>query len=163
MRNDYNVARQNVTGTPGGHHPPRVPELWTLNVVNIPRVFILTVALACGGCVWRSDVSCETSGKVLDDQTRQPVPYARMYDKRYPEQIVTASADGSFDFPRIVAWSHVHMLFPGPDLTTNRFLVVEAPGYHTAEVNMPLQFDWFGRIIYLTPDTKPGVDRQGVK
>lgn len=123
--------------------------------MSIPRLLILTLALTCGGCVWRSDVTCETSGKVLDDTTKLPVLNARLYDKRYPKDVVTTSADGSFDFPRIMAWHHVDMLFPGPNLTTNHFLIVEASGYRTEEVNMPLQFDWPNRIIYLTPTNSP--------
>jgi hypothetical protein len=69
--------------------------------------------------------------------------------------VVTTAADGSFDFQRIMAWHHVPMLFPGPDLTTNSFLIVEASGYRTVEVDMPLQFDWPNRIIYLTPTNAP--------
>jgi len=118
-----------------------------------PRAFILILAFSCSGCVWRSDVTCSTSGKVLDATTKQPVPNAKLYDERYPKQVVTVAADGSFDFPRIMAWHYVPMLFPGPDLRTNLFLIVEAPGYRTNAVNMPLQFDWPGRIIYLTPNT----------
>ncbi|HUJ08692.1 MAG TPA: hypothetical protein VL171_01580 [Verrucomicrobiae bacterium] len=125
-----------------------------LGVRNAVRVSILALVLACSGCVvWRSDVTCEISGKVLDQITKQPVPGAKLYDKRYPKHVVTTSADGSFDFPRIMAWHHVNMLFPGPDLTKNHFFVIEAPGYHKAEICMPLQFDWFDRIIYLTPIT----------
>ena len=111
------------------------------------------LALSCGGCVWRSDVTCATSGTVLNAITKESVPDAKLYDERYPKQFVTTSADGSFDFQRIVAWHYVPMLIPGPDLRTNRFLIVEAPGYRSAAVNMPLQFDWPNRIIYLTPST----------
>jgi len=123
--------------------------------MNTPRLIILALALTCDGCVWRSDVTCATSGKVLEDVTKRPVPDARLYDQRYPREVITTSADGSFDFQRIMAWHHVPLLFPGPNLATNRFLIVEAPGYRTAEVNMPLQFDWPNRIIYLTPTNTP--------
>lgn len=123
--------------------------------MNIPRLFILALALLCGGCVWRGDVTCATSGKVLDATTKQPVPNAKLYDERYPKQVVTVAADGSFDFPRIMAWQHVPMLLSGPDLSTNQFLIVEAPGYRTNAVNMPLQFDWLNRVIYLTPTNAP--------
>jgi len=91
----------------------------------------------------------------LDETTKQPVVNARLYDKRYPKQVVTTAADGGFDFQRIMAWHHVPMLFPGPDLTTNSFLTVEASGYRIEEVDMPLQFDWPNRIIYLTPTNAP--------
>jgi hypothetical protein len=117
--------------------------------------FLLPLLIACGGCVWRSDVNCEVSGKVLDQITQQPCPGAKLYDQRYPKQAVFTSADGSFDFPRIMAWHHVYMLSAGPDAWRNHFLVIQAPGYQTLETNMPLQFDWFHRIIYLTPNKSP--------
>jgi hypothetical protein len=123
------------------------------------RVITLILALSCSGCVWRSDVTCATSGKILDATTKQPVANAKLYDKRYPKQVVTAAADGSFDFRRIMAWHYVPMLFPGPDLRTNRFLIVEAPGYRTEAVNMPLQFDWPKQIIYLTPPMRANKSR----
>jgi hypothetical protein len=129
--------------------------LWTSGVLNSGRFFILILTLASSGCVWRSDVTCETGGRVLDEATKQPVPAAKLYDIRYPKQAVTTSADGIFDFQRVIAWHHVPLVFPGPDLTTNRFLIIEAKGYRTAEVNMPLQFDWPDRIIYLTPTNAP--------
>jgi hypothetical protein len=132
-----------------------VAQLSTLGIMNAPRLLILILAFACSGCAWRSDVTCATSGKVLDETTKQPVVDARLYDKRYPKQVVTTTADGSFDFQRIMAWHHVSMLVAGPDLTTNRFLIVEASGYRTVEVDMPLQFDWPNRIIYLTPTNAP--------
>ena len=124
-------------------------------VKNTSRLGILILALACSGCVWRSDVNCATSGKVLDNTTKQPVPNARLYDKRYPKQVVMTSADGSFVFPRFMAWHQIQMIGHGPNLNTNQFLVVVAFGYQTAEVTMPLQFDWFNRIIYLRPASAP--------
>ena len=142
-----------VSSTVAVHVTSRRSQLSMLGVMNASCLLILILAFACGGCAWRSDMTCATSGKVLDDTTKQPVSDARLYDKRYPKQVVITSADGSFDFPRIMAWHQVPMLSSGPDLTTNHFLVVEAPGYHTAEVCMPLQFDWPKRIIYLTPNT----------
>jgi len=49
--------------------------------MNTPRLIILALALTCDGCVWRSDVTCATSGKVLEDVTKRPVPDARLYDQ----------------------------------------------------------------------------------
>ena len=137
----------------GSRRESAVAQIFSLGVMNTLRLYVIILALASGGCAWRSDVTCATSGKVLDEATKRPVPDAKLYDKRYPEHLVTTSADGSFDFPRIMAWHHVATIVRGPDLTTNHFLIVEAPGYKSAEVCMPLQFDWPNRVIYLTPNT----------
>lgn len=115
-------------------------------------LFIVFVTLVCSGCMmWRGTVAGHVTGKVLDQTTKQPVSGAKLFDKRYPRQIVITSTDGSYDFPYIMGWYHVPMFSPGPELHTNQFLVIEATGYYTAEVYMPIDNEWFNRTNYLTP------------
>jgi hypothetical protein len=119
----------------------------------IPLSF-LVLTLLCGGCVaWRSDVAGHVWGMVLDHNTHQPVTGARFYDQRDPSRATITAADGSFDLPDIMALHHVPMVVRGPDLTHNHFLIIQAPGYSTAQEYMPIETDWPNRTIYLTPDT----------
>jgi len=128
--------------------------------MNAIRLSLLVLTLVCGGCVaWRSDVAGHVWGRVLDQNTHQPVARARLYDQRDPSNVIVSAADGSFDLPNVMAWHHVPMVVRGPDLTHNHFLIIEAPGYHAAAEYMPIETDWPNRTIYLTPDTaaKPTV------
>jgi hypothetical protein len=128
--------------------------------MNTARLCLLLLTLGCGGCVaWRSDVAGHVWGRVLEQKTQQPVAGARLYDQRYPAQAVITATDGSFDLPEVAAWHRVPMVSRGPDLTHNRFLIIEAPGYQTAREYMPIETDWPNRTIYLTPDSaaKPGM------
>jgi hypothetical protein len=122
--------------------------------MNTIRLSLLVLTLVCGGCVaWHSDVAGHVWGRVLDQNAHQPVAGARLYDQRYPSHVAITAADGSFDLPDVMAWHHVPMVIRGPDLTHNHFLIIEAPGYHTAQEYMPIETEWPNRTIYLTPDT----------
>ena len=124
-----------------------------LNIMNAIRICLLVMTLVGGGCVWRSDVAGHVWGRILDQKTHQPVAGARLYDQRYPLHVASTAADGSFDLPGVMAWHHVAMVVHGPDLTHNHFLIIEAPGYRTAQEYMPTETDWPNRTIYLAPDT----------
>jgi hypothetical protein len=72
----------------------------------------------------------------------------------YPE-LVTTSADGHFDFPKIHRWRGIGLV-PAPDANhewIRPMLVIEASGYMTIKTNiMVYESDRTGEVFYLTPN-----------
>jgi hypothetical protein len=125
--------------------------------MSVVRLFIVALAIACSGCVpWRFSETAHIRGEVLDQTTKQPVTGARLHDKRFPEQVVTTSSDGHFDFPAIHRWSAFYLL-PAPDINREwipfHSFVIEASGYHANEIGISRSGEHTGEVIYLTPNT----------
>jgi mono/diheme cytochrome c family protein len=116
------------------------------------RLFILALAIGCGGCIpWQFSQTAHVTGRVLDLVTEQPVPDAKIYDKRYPRQSVTTSWAGTFDFPAINGWGTTYLMVPGPDITRQTNFVIEAAGYHTLQMSVPHTGEDTDELIYLKP------------
>jgi hypothetical protein len=124
--------------------------------MSVVRLFIFAMITACAGCVpWRFTETAHVRGEVYDQMTKKPVAGAKLHEKRFSGQIVATSSDGHFDFPAIHQWS-VFYLVPAPDVNHDFFplrsLVIEAPGYHNNEMNIPKSGTLFSQVIYLTPN-----------